>query len=86
MKDFLNFRTFITPFIVKILFWLIVLVCWGMGIYDLIQHKYGLGIELIVLGPIIFRIMAEFILVIFKIEKHLSDLNQPCGHEGDEHG
>lgn len=79
MKDFLSFRTMITPVVVQILFWVACIASIAIGIYNLVHARYGYAVEIIVLGPIASRLVAESLLVLFgihrtllKIEKHVA--------------
>lgn len=78
MKDFLCFRTMVTPVIVQLLFWLAVVASLAMGIYNVVQGKYGYAIEIIILGPLVARVVAESLLVIFGIHGSLLTIEKHC--------
>jgi hypothetical protein len=83
-NDLFQWERFVTPAIIKLFFWLVVgiLVLFGLtGVVSalgLMSLSPGLGIALIVLsvlgvlaGIIFARIVAEFILIVFRINEHL---------------
>lgn len=76
MKNFLCFRTMIAPMIIQILFWSLVIACIGIGLYNLLHEKYRYAIEIIILGPIVARLAAEFLLVIFDIHRSLLNIEK----------
>ena len=85
MNDFLSFKTMITPFIIRILFLIGVVVCVimgtvtiGAGIYaggDAIWVALLTGIGTIVGGPIVCRIYAELLIILFQIHAELKQMN-----------
>jgi len=83
MEDFLNFKKMLTPLIIKILFWVGVVICVLAGIASMIngaQTQYGggkavfVGMLLVVLGPVIVRIYCELLIVIFSVNDTLTDI------------
>jgi uncharacterized protein (DUF58 family) len=74
MKEFLNYEYMITPGILKILSYIAMIGFVIAGIFmlgvDLIS-----GIGTIVLGPVVVRIYAELMLVIFECHNELKKLN-----------
>ncbi len=78
-----DFEKMITPVIIKILYVLglvIALLIGVAGIIDGINSRYGgaekilIGILIIVFGPLLIRIYAEIILLVFKINQTLIDI------------
>jgi hypothetical protein len=73
METFLSFDKFITPTIIKVLYWIAMVVVVISGIVMLISGiRYGggmvlMGIAYIVLGPLVVRIQAELIMLAFRI-------------------
>ena len=83
MEDFLNFKKMITPLIIKILFWVGVVLCVLSGIATIIggaNASYGggkmvlMGLLTIVLGPVIVRIYCELLIVIFSVNDTLTEI------------
>lgn len=69
-RDFLSFRLMITPFVVQVLFWLGLVVVVGGGV-DFILSGFPqdqvLGWVMVIAGPVIWRLICELWLVIFRI-------------------
>lgn len=84
MKDFLAFRTMLTPVIIQILFWIGVIICliigsmmifYGATQYGIDEDYYLLkGILLFLLGPLGVRIYCEILIVFFRIHDTLREI------------
>ncbi|MGY4688568.1 DUF4282 domain-containing protein [Salibacterium sp. K-3] len=84
MNNFLNFNTMITPVIIKVIFWIGVVLSIIGG---LIQFFIGmtadfggggqvfLGLLTIVLGPLFTRIYCELLIIFFKMQESLHQIN-----------
>lgn len=81
MRDFLAFRTMVTPVIIQILFWLGVLTCVIVGL-GFIFTAVGWGYErnlykgllILFLGPLGVRIYCEILIVFFRINETLTEI------------
>lgn len=75
MGDFLRFEVMITPILIQILFWILVIADVIVGIVIIITADdapgRAAGFLLIILGPIVIRIYAEILIVLFRINDHL---------------
>ena len=81
MRDFLTFRTLITPTVIRILFFLGVLVIaiWGLALFLVPGQDASVqlvGLVVFVLGPLVARILLEFIIIIFRIHETMNDLRE----------
>ncbi len=90
MKEFITFKRMLTPILIQIVFWLavIVLVIGGLvtAVIGLTQmggrNMAGAlgtvvgGIAMMVFGPLVARIYAEILIVIFRINETLTDLTE----------
>jgi hypothetical protein len=72
--DYLKFNKMVTPVIIQVLFWLFAALCVVVGLVTFLASAVGnnlggavRGILVIIFGPILVRIYAELLLVIFKI-------------------
>ncbi|AKS41374.1 DUF4282 domain-containing protein [Wenzhouxiangella marina] len=84
MGEFLAFRRFATPVLVKIAFWIGTLVCLVLGMNTIDAANQGwrgtnaamvwTGVLTITLGPLLLRIAGELILVVFRINERLAAL------------
>jgi hypothetical protein len=74
MNEYLTFDKFITPVIIQILFWLGLA---GIVIFSLLAIANGgsqgalSGLLMLLIGPIIWRVYMEIILIMFKIHGEL---------------
>ena len=82
MSEFLRFEVMITPILIQILFWIVVLASVIIGILMIVSREGpGLagGIPVIIFGPILARIYAEILIVLFKINDHLRQIQHNTG-------
>ena len=73
MKQFINYETMITPGIVKVLSWIGMVVALIVGLLGIAVDPLT-GIGTAILGPVAVRIYAEILLVIFEIQKTLTQI------------
>ena len=76
IKDFFLFRRMLFPTLIQILFWLSILMCLVLGVSSLTQGQYLAGLITIVIGPLVIRIIAEYIIVIFRINDTLLEIKE----------
>jgi hypothetical protein len=69
MKAFLNYEYMITPGILKILSYIGVVIAVIVGLFTATQADVVGGLTIAIGGPIVIRIYAELMLVIFEIHK-----------------
>jgi ABC-type dipeptide/oligopeptide/nickel transport system permease subunit len=83
MKDFLAFRTMVTPVIIQIIFWVGVVICVIAGLVYIgagLTARYadgatvGKGILLLALGPLLVRIYCEILIIFFRINETLTEI------------
>lgn len=85
MRDFINFRKMITPVIISTIFWLGVIACVIAGIYYINeQNEIGIGIGIIVLGPLALRVICENLIVLFTIQNTLTDIKNLLQSQQDK--
>ena len=75
MKAFFNYEYMITPGILKILSYIAAVVVVIMGIFAPTADAVT-GISMIVLGPIVIRIYAELMLIVFEVHKELKKISE----------
>ena len=73
MKQFINYEYMITPGVVKILSYIGMLVALVVGLFGITVDPFT-GIGTAILGPIAVRICAEILLIIFEIQKTLTQI------------
>lgn len=82
MKDFLAFRTMLTPIIIQAVFWLGAGFCVIIGLIYILTGvgQYGggpnvlKGVLLLFLGPIGVRIYCEILIIFFRINETLTEI------------
>ena len=78
LRDFLRFRYLVTPYLLEILFWLGLAVYFSNVIinFKFIMSDKHLWQEVLKLGSglIGYRMLFEFIMVIFRIQKDLAEI------------
>lgn len=82
MKDFLAFRTMLTPIIIQAVFWIGAGICVIVGLIFILSGvgQYGggprvlKGLLLMVLGPIGVRIYCEILIIFFRINETLTEI------------
>ena len=78
--EFLKFRSFLTPAIIQIVFWLGVIICVAGGIaLMVISDGEGIavliGLLVMLIGPIWVRIFCELMILMFRIYDELKQIN-----------
>lgn len=71
MKDLLFFNAMLTPKILTIVYWVLLVSVVLSGLYTLFMVSFFAGIATIVGGAIGVRIWCELLIVIFKIHENL---------------
>lgn len=74
LKEIVSFRRMLSPFLIKIIFWLSLAVFWTIGIIDLFQSKFLPGILLLTLGTLVARIFCEILILFFQMNNTLLDI------------
>ena len=75
MKDFFLFRRMLSPIVIPLLFWaLLVLIVIG-GVKELfIPWHVWKGIQVLILGPLLARVLCELLLILFRIDESLNHI------------
>jgi len=74
MKAFLNYEYMITPGVLKIFSYIGIVLAIIAGLFTAFTADFLTGIGTAILGPVIVRIYAELMLVIFEIHKELTKI------------
>ena len=78
MGDFLTFRRMVTPILIQVVYWIVTVVVIVGGLVVLVAAPGGteraLGLAVLVLGPLVVRVYAEVLLVVFRINDTLTDI------------
>ena len=78
VMDFLTFRRMITPILVQIVYWIATLAVVVAGLAGLIVGDDAagrlVGLLTLIIGPLVVRIYAEILLVIFRMNETLTEI------------
>ena len=74
MKAFLNYEYMITPGVLKILSYIGMVLAVLVGLFTAFTAEFFTGIGTAVLGPIVIRIYAELMLIVFELHKELKKI------------
>jgi len=78
MQDYLAFRKWIAPVVIRVLFWLGVLVVVLGGLRMAFIENFLGGLAIIIVGPILVRLIAEILLIPFVIRDMLLEVPAPA--------
>lgn len=74
MKAFLNYEYMITPGVLKILSYIGMVLAVIAGLFTAFTAELWTGLGTAILGPIIVRIYAELMLIVFELHKELKKI------------
>jgi hypothetical protein len=83
MKDFLTFRTMLTPILIQMIFWIGAGICVVIGLMFILSGamaQYGggpnvlKGLAFLILGPLTVRIYCEILIIFFRINETLTEI------------
>jgi hypothetical protein len=83
LSDYLTFRKMITTTFIQIIFWVGVAAVVLMGLASMGESVIG-GLLIIAFGPLIVRIYAELMIVIFRINDTLADIRSLLKEQNEE--
>lgn len=73
MKDFLLFRRMVSPIVIPLLFWVLVVLIMIGGVRELfVPWHLWKGIQVLVIGPLLARVFCELLLILFRIDESLN--------------
>ena len=75
MNEFLNYKSMVTPGILKALSYVGMVIAVIAGLVTAFTADLLTGISMTILGPVVVRIYAELMLVVFEIHNELKKLN-----------
>ncbi len=92
MGDFLTFRRMITPIIIQIVFWIGIIGILVLGIVAIVdgvrdESDVGeviIGVLFLIIGPLIWRVFCEILILTFRIIETLADLRNILRKKGGE--
>lgn len=86
VKDFLAFKKMITPTFIQIIFWLGVAGAVIFGLISIFSGDFLPGLLTLILGPIMVRIYCEIMIVFFRMQQSLHEMNSKMkgGSKGND--
>ena len=73
----------VTPILIQVVYWIVTVVVIVGGLVVLVAAPEGteraLGLAVLVLGPLVVRVYAEVLLVVFRINETLTDIRNMKG-------
>jgi hypothetical protein len=84
-RDLFQWDRFITPTIIKTFYWLVIALTMLFGISGIFSGPFGgfivvlSSIASVIVGIVFSRIVAEFILIVFRINEHLGAIRDQGG-------
>ena len=70
--EYLSFRRMITPVFIQVIFWIFVAFAVIGGIAVMANGSVVEGLAVIIFGPLVARIYAEILIIIFRINDNVS--------------
>lgn len=74
VRDFMLFRRMLAPILVQVAFWVVVAFCLVTAIVDFFHRDIIYGLEVLILGPIVIRIICEIAILFFRMNETLTDI------------
>ncbi|HUF76281.1 MAG TPA: DUF4282 domain-containing protein [Longimicrobiales bacterium] len=76
MSELLSFRRMITPVIIQVIFWILIVIVVISGLALVVGGDTGgqqfFGLVYLVVGPLIVRVYCELLIVIFRMNETLT--------------
>ncbi|MFT3741868.1 MAG: hypothetical protein QM752_04225 [Gammaproteobacteria bacterium] len=73
-RDFLAFRRMLSLYLIQALFWLGIVGLIILVFINFYDHNVGLGIITLFIGPLVWRLLCESLLVLFRMNDTLTDI------------
>lgn len=70
----MNFDKMVTPVIIKVIFWIAVILCVIGGLFTMVNENVVGGIAMVIFGPLVVRVYAELLLVLFQVHSRMNDI------------
>ncbi len=75
MGEYVSFDKLITPALVRVIFWLSLVVVLFNGISHIFtKGEFWLGILILLLGPLVVRVYCEIVIVLFQMNNTLTEI------------
>ena len=74
IKDLLSFRRMLAPVIIQVLFWVLTIFMVVVAFWAMAHQGFWRGFWVLVLGPVSVRIIAEIIILLFRINETITEI------------
>lgn len=74
IKDLLTFRRMLAPVIIQIFFWIASIFLVIIAFWEMFHQGFWRGFWVLILGPLSIRIVAEIIILLFRINETLTEI------------
>jgi len=74
LKDLLTFRRMLAPVIIQVLFWLNTILIIIIAFWAMFHANFWSGLWMLILGPLFIRIIAEILILLFRINETLTEI------------
>ena len=74
IKDLLTFRRMLAPVIIQIFFWIASIFLVIVAFWAMLHQGFWRGFWVLILGPLSIRIVAEIIILLFRINETLTEI------------
>ena len=76
IKDLLSFRRMLTPVIIQVLCWAACIFMVIAAFWAMFHQGFWNGFLVLILGPLSIRILAEIIILLFRINETLTEIRK----------
>ena len=74
MGEYLSFEKLLTPLLVRVLFWIGLVISILSALGSIFTGEFTRGLLILILGPLATRIYCEIIIVVFQINNTLTEI------------
>jgi len=74
VREYLGFDKLITPALVRILFWILIVIDVLVAVGHIFGGDFWRGVLILFVGPIVIRVYCEIVIVIFQINNTLTEI------------
>ena len=75
IKELLAFRQMITPTLIQVIFWVGAFFIAISALGAMFMQNFIGGLVMLIVGPLMWRVWCELVIVIFRINNHLAEMN-----------
>ena len=74
MRDFLTFRSMLTPMVLRLLFWLGLIAVVYTAVMHFMDKQMMDGLLTLLIGPVVVRVVTEFLILFFRMNETLTEV------------